>query len=281
MRSFEEDEALADIRVIASDMDLTLLADDGSLPPNMDERIRALDAAGLTFAAASGRPLYTLRDMFGHLEDRMAYISDNGAAVLCRGEVIYKSLLGHDVIQELTEFTLGRELGIPTVCGLDACYIRECDRAYDSVFRVFYHNIEYVDSLDHLGERLGVELNKFTVYFPGANAVAMRDTVYGPEFGERLSVTCGGAVWIDIMNHGVDKGTGVARLCDHLGISVSDVAACGDTDNDAEMLEAVGHGYLVANAPARMERFADFRIPSNNDRGVAQVIDAVLAARGA
>ena len=279
MRSFEEDEALADIRVIASDMDLTLLADDGSLPPNMDERIRTLDAAGLTFAAASGRPLYTLRDMFGHLEDRMAYISDNGAAVLCRGEVIYKSLLGHDVIQELTEFTLGCELGIPTVCGLDACYIRECDRAYDSVFRVFYHNIEYVDSLDHLGERLGVDFNKFTIYFPGANAVAMRDAVYLPTFGERLSVTCGGAVWIDIMNHGVDKSAGLARLCEHLGVGPEGAAAFGDTDNDVEMLEWAHHSYLVANAEKRMEPHARFRVPSNNDRGVALVIDRILSAR--
>lgn len=280
MRTYEEDD-LSGIRLVASDMDLTLLADDGSMPPRMAERIRALEDAGALFAAASGRPLYTLRDMFGDLLDHMALISDNGAGVVCRGEVVYKSVVDPDTIQELTEFTLGNAYGIPTVCGLDACYIRECDRAYDGVFRVFYHNIEYVDSLDHLGERLGVELNKFTVYFPGANAVAMRDAIYGPEFGERLSVTCGGAVWIDIMNRGVDKGTGVARLCDHLGISVSDVAACGDTDNDAEMLSRAGHGYLVANAEKRMERFADFRIPSNNDRGVAQVIDAILAARRA
>ena len=83
------------------------------------------------------------------------------------------------------------------------------------------------------------------------------------------------------MNRGVDKGTGIARLCEHLGVSMADVVACGDTDNDAEMLASVGHGYLVANAEERMERFADFRIPSNNDRGVAQVIDRVIAARRA
>ena len=100
-------------------------------------------------------------------------------------------------------------------------------------------------------------------------------------FGERLSVTCAGVDWLDIMNRGVDKGVGIARLCDHLGVSVSDVVACGDTDNDVEMLETVGHGYLVANAEERMERFADFRIPSNNERGVAQVIDAILVARRA
>lgn len=276
MRSYLEDD-LADVRLVASDMDYTLLADDKSMPEDMPGRIRALEGAGVLFAAASGRPLYTLRDMFPESWDHMAFVTDNGAAVVCREDVVFKSLIEPATVQELTEFTLEGGYGLPTVCGLDACYIREQDRRYDEVFRTFYHNIVYVESLDHLA----AEVNKFTVYFPEGNAVPMRDAVYAPAWGEQLSVTCGGAVWIDIMNRGVDKGTGVARLCEHLGISIDDVVACGDTDNDAEMLQAVGHGYLVANAEERMERFADFRIPSNNDRGVAQVIDAVLAARQA
>lgn len=276
MRSYLEDD-LADVRLVASDMDYTLLADDKSMPEGMPGRIRALEGAGVLFAAASGRPLYTLRDMFPESWDHMAFVTDNGAAVVCREDVVFKSLIEPATVQELTEFTLEGGYGLPTVCGLDACYIREQDRRYDEVFRTFYHNIVYVESLDHLA----AEVNKFTVYFPEGNAVPMRDAVYAPAWGEQLSVTCGGAVWIDIMNQGVDKGTGVERLCEHLGISVADVVACGDTDNDAEMLETVGHGYLVANAEERMERFADFRIPSNNDRGVAQVIDAVLAARRA
>ena len=276
MRSYLEDD-LSGVRLVASDMDCTLLADDKSMPEDMPGRIRALEGAGALFAAASGRPLYTLRDMFPESWDHMAFVTDNGAAVVCREDVVFKSLIEPATVQALTEFTLEGGYGLPTVCGLDACYVREQDRRYDDVFRTFYHNIVYVETLDHLA----AEVNKFTVYFPEGNAVPMRDEVYAPAWGGQLSVTCGGAVWIDIMNQGVDKGTGVERLCEHLGISVADVVACGDTDNDAEMLETVGHGYLVANAEERMERFADFRIPSNNERGVAQVIDAVLAARRA
>ena len=276
MRSYLEDD-LSGVRLVASDMDYTLLADDKSMPEDMPGRIRALEGAGALFAAASGRPLYTLRDMFPDSWDHMAFVTDNGAAVVCREDVVFKSLIEPATVQALTEFTLEGGYGLPTVCGLDACYVREQDRRYDDVFRTFYHNIVYVETLDHLA----AEVNKFTVYFPEGNAVPMRDEVYAPAWGEQLSVTCGGAVWIDIMNQGVDKGTGVERLCEHLGISVADVVACGDTDNDAEMLETVGHGYLVANAEERMERLADFRIPSNNERGVAQVIDAVLAARRA
>ena len=275
MLSFEKDTRLSDIRVVACDMDYTLLADDKSMPEGMPGRIGALNDAGITFAAASGRPLYTLTSMFSGLEDKMAFISDNGAAVVCRGEVVFKSLIDPKVVQELTEFMLGRNLGIPTVCGLNTCYVRSCDRQYDEFFRTFYYDITYVDSLDHLD----AEINKYTLFMPGANAVPLCAEVFSPAFGERLSVTCGGAVWIDMMNYGVDKGTGLARLCEHLGILPADVIALGDTDNDAEMLSYVGHGYLMANAEERMERFADFRAPSNNDRGVAVVVDRILASR--
>lgn len=275
---YEMDEGLADVRLVASDMDFTLLADDGSMPEGMGARVEALAAAGVTFAAASGRPLYTLRDMFPDSHMRMGLISDNGAAVVCRGEVVFKSLVEQSVLDELVEFTLTRCAGgVPVICGLECAYIPVEGRAYDSALRPFYHEISYVEDI----RATRAEANKYTVYFPEANSAAVFDELFSPAFGRRLSVTCAGVEWIDVMNRGVNKGTGIARLCDHLGIATDDALALGDTDNDTEMLERVGHGYLVANAPSRMEEHADFRAPSNNDRGVAQVIDRLLAARAA
>lgn len=278
MLSYTHDTDLASIRVVASDMDATLLADDKTLPPNMADLVCALDAAGLTFAAASGRPLYTLKDLFASSLDRMAFISDNGAAVECRGQVIFKDLMDHATVRALLDLTFGQTSDIPTICGLDRCYIREQDRGYDAVFREFYHNIEYVGSLYDLVDA-GTEFNKYTIYFPAGDARQKLVDVFGAAFGEELSVTCSGPVWIDIMNRGVTKGTGIARLAEHLGVGLADCAAFGDTDNDTQMLEAVGHSYLVANAEPRMREHARFEAPSNNDRGVAQVIERILAAQ--
>lgn len=277
MRSYLEDD-LTSVRLVASDMDFTLLADDKSMPGDMPGRILALEEAGVLFAVASGRPLYTLQDLFGASCGHMAFVSDNGGAVTCRGEVVFKDLLDEAVLAELVSFTLERAPEtVPVICGLERAVVPTWGRPHDAALREYYHEILYVDDITSARE----EANKFTVYFPENNSAAAYEGRFAPAFGERLSVTCAGVDWLDVMNRGIDKGVGIARLCDHLGISVVDVVACGDTDNDAEMLEAVGHGYLVANADERMERFADFQIPSNNERGVAQVIDAVLAARRA
>ena len=213
------------------------------------------------FCAASGRPCYTLREMFAGQLDKIALMSDNGAAIAYRDEIIYKSLMVPEDVRALLDFTLADGRGCPTVCSLEACYIRACDRIHDGYFRKFFTTIRYVHSLE--------DLDAEEVY-----ATAYRDT-----WGERFHVTNAGREWIDIMNPGINKGSGLARLCEHLGIDTADAAAFGDTYNDIQMLEAAGHGFVMANAEEHMHAHADFIAPGNNDRGVATVVEAILAAR--
>lgn len=275
--SFETDTDLASVELIASDMDLTLLAGDGSMPPRMFDRIRALDAAGVTFCAASGRPSYTLRDMFQGVEDRMALLSDNGAAIFNRGRLISTSLIDVPSYRELIAFTLRDGRGCPCVCGIERCYLRRGDERFDPYFGTFYKNRVYVDDL----AGLTADVNKYTVFYPENDSEEIYRSTYGPAWGGRFSVTNAGKQWIDIMNTGVNKGSGLTALCAELGIRADRALAIGDTYNDIEMLEEAGHAYVVANAEGHMHAHATHLAPSNEDRGVARVIDAVLAARGA
>lgn len=273
--NWTEDTQLANIKVVASDMDCTLLADDGSMPSNMEELICALDDAGIIFCAASGRPSYTLREMFPNVIDRMALCSDNGAAITCRGKVIFKDLIDAPIYHELIDFTAEDDRGCSVVCGLGTCYILERDRGYDSVFRMFFRDITYLDTFDGLD----AEVNKYTVFFPDRDAEEAYVELYRDAWCERFSVTNAGKEWIDVMNKGVDKGFGIAHLCEHLECSVDDVMAFGDTYNDVEMLQACGHSYVMANAEEHMRAHAKFLAPSNNERGVAQVIERLLRER--
>jgi len=273
---FETDTDLASVKLIASDMDLTLLADDGTMPPRMFERIRALEEAGVTFCAASGRPSYTLKDMFREVEPHMALLSDNGAAVFNRARLISKSLIDTEAYRELIEFTARDGRGCPCVCGIERCYLRHGDERFDDYFGTSYTNRVYLDDFSSLEG----DVNKYTVFFPDSDSEEIYRSTYGPAWGDRFSVTNAGKHWIDIMNPGVDKGSGLRALCRELGIGTDQALALGDTYNDIQMLEAAGHAYVVANAEEHMHAHATHLAPSNNDRGVAQVIDAVLAAAG-
>ena len=79
------------IRLIASDLDATLLDGQSQLPPDFAETVRALVERGIRFAAASGRPIYTLEEMFAPLRDDIIFVGDNGGAICWKGENLYVS----------------------------------------------------------------------------------------------------------------------------------------------------------------------------------------------
>lgn len=86
-------------------------------------------------------------------------------------------------------------------------------------------------------------------------------------------------MWLDVTPLGVSKGAAMHRVPEKLGIDVADMAAFGDERNDTDMLETVGFGFLMANAADYMLPYADYIAPSNEERGVLQVIDQIVTAR--
>ena len=125
------------IRLIASDLDATLLDDQSRLPPDFVETVRALAERGIRFAAASGRPIYTLEEMFAPLQDDIILVGDNGGAICWKGKSLYLSEM--DVADWHTLAGQARSAGHAAVlCGLETAYVEEQFRPYDRVFKRFY-----------------------------------------------------------------------------------------------------------------------------------------------
>ncbi|MFC6316339.1 Cof-type HAD-IIB family hydrolase [Lapidilactobacillus achengensis] len=262
------------IKLIASDLDRTLLTDAGEFPPHLFQRIKELKAVGIEFVAASGRPLYTLRDMFAAEAPEMALIADNGGVITVDGQVISKTLLPVTAYQEMVTFVERQGVGFPVICALEGAYLNRRYEAYRGEMAKFYTQVYFVDDLS----TITAEANKVSIYFPKLDAVAQVKATYQPTFGENYAVTVGGPAWVDIMPQGVDKGAAIVKLGQHLGVTPAEMMAFGDTLNDAGMLAAVKYSYLVANGDDFMKKYANYRTASNNDFGVLQEIDKVLAA---
>lgn len=275
MLDYTADESLGSIRLIATDLDGTLLADDGSMPPDLPELIDELDRAGIVFCAASGRPYHALAELFEGRRDEMAFLSENGAYTTYRGQAVVKELLEPAVWRGVLAACIERGRGIPIASAIDAAYLRRCDAAYEDEVRYFNRHVTLVDSF----ETLDAEVDKVTIFCPDHDAKQFHDEVLNPLYGDRYAVTVAGADWVDLMQPGMNKGVGLARLCERLGIDIADAAAFGDNYNDAEMLQVAGHSFVMASAAEPIRAFARYLAPTNNDRGVAQVIRAILAAR--
>lgn len=272
--SYLSDTNLDSIKLVATDMDLTLLADDKSMPAGVDERIDALAKNGVLFCAASGRPALALRESFPAHHQDMALVADNGASVYLRDELVYRDLIDRDLYHEVLTLATATEGSVPVLCAFDDAYVLERDRCHEDVVSIYYRSITYVESF----EELDVDSNKISIYFPGWDSKQKNDEVYSPAFASRLYLTCAGNEWLDFMNIGVDKGSGIRHLAQHLGIDLSDIAAFGDTYNDIPMLDIVGHSYVMANAAEHMHDHGKFLAPSNNEAGVLTVIDHIVDA---
>lgn len=210
------------IRLIASDMDATLLDGHSQLPPDFLHLVQELAGQDILFAAASGRPLYKLEEMFAPVLEQTLLVADNGGAVRWRGKDLFVSRMEPEVWHRLT--ACAEENGDSfVVCGLENAYLRPCDRCYDAVYRNFYNRIAYVSDL----YTIDAAVDKFTIYLPQDNAQEVYEKVYGPRFGQELAVAVSGKCWIDVTNPGVTKGKAVERLSRLLDIPSGAMMAFG------------------------------------------------------
>jgi hypothetical protein len=103
--------------------------------------------------------------------------------------------------------------------------------------------------------------------------------VVPPIVGDDLAVTHMGADAVELGPVGIDKSSGLAWLCAHLGIDRRDVVAFGDEYNDHAMLAWAGRGVAMGNAADATRAVADEVTLTNADDGVAVVVERLLAAR--
>ncbi|MBX0300837.1 Cof-type HAD-IIB family hydrolase [Cryobacterium sp. 1639] len=266
--------APADIRLIASDMDGTLLDGDGRVPANFWPLLERILAAGILFSPASGRQYQTLQAVFG---DRagLVYIAENGTNIVQDGRTIALEPVVPAIIAPVVEWVrataaAGADLGI-VVCGAGSAYIERADEAFVAQVRPYYAALELVD--DVIAAAAADDVLKLAIFDAGR-----AETRTGPAviaLGLPADVVVSGQNWVDIMRPGANKGKALLHLQKHLGISREQTMAFGDYLNDTELLDAAGHSYAMANAHPSIRARARYQAPSNLDEGV---ITSILAA---
>lgn len=238
------------IRLIASDLDGTLLEPGERLPEGTFELIDALFDAGVRFAASSGRQLGNLRRLFAPVASKIDYVCENGAVNALGGEVFdtcpIPSDMGLEIIADLR--ALGMRL---LVSGRHTCYVSADDRVYsdDIVYRL-RNTVAIVDDPARIPE----PFLKLSGYRP--EGVADIAPALLEKWGGRLTATVSGEQWFDFTVS--DKGTGLRALAERHGIPLCDVAAFGDQFNDESMLDIAGHPYVMrsGNPALRKPRYA-------------------------
>ena len=258
------------VRLIAVDLDGTLLNDRKEIPPDFVPMVEALFPRGIRFVLASGRQYFNLAAMFASVADKLFYFAENGGLIFDGAECISCSPLSDDVLPQLCR--TGKDIGAAMVLsGVQSAYIGSgCDKDVRENTAMYYRKRTFADDPLAAVRAAGDSVVKVAVFDP-ADAAAKCEPRFA-QFRPRLKVTLAGQNWLDIMRADVNKGIALEFLQKRLGVAPEQCMAFGDYPNDLEMIRQAGIGYAMANSHPDLLAAAKYRAPSNEEDGVMRVL---------
>ena len=264
-------------KILASDYDNTLVPfGEGKPRQKVVKAIKKLQAAGGRFVLSTGRayPCINLKGQLGGIRFDYA-ITCNGACVVDReGRIVAEHPLTAEEMYALVAFC--EDYNYPLQFNFrDACYAY-CE--YEYLHRGYQQmNSIGLDCVD------GEDQDRHLIDMPHAAFAAMppeRVADFAAKYGhlglhwmQVGAQNADGLCYYDIVRGGMDKGVGLADLCEKMGLTLADAVAAGDSANDVAMLKAAGLGCCMANGTPDAKAAADRIIGDVREDGLADLID--------
>lgn len=260
-------------KIVAVDMDGTLLNDDGVITPKTVEAIKNAIASGVVFTISTGRPMQGVlkyQDILGLKDPIITY---NGAMLVKpeTKEIIYE--LGLETMDASKVLAFGLSNNI-TMC------IWSNNQLYGNLSTDLIHTYKLMSGVEPIFiDDMEVVLKQ------GITKVVMIDSVenikrYQEMLGDvnfdKVTYCTSKPTFLEFFNSDVSKGIAVAKLGELYNASAEEIITIGDANNDLEMLQYAGLGVAMDNAHEDVKAHAQFITTSNNEDGIAHVIDKFI-----
>lgn len=271
-----------EIKLIALDLDGTVLTDNNTLSDRVKRSLEKAIASGIEVVAASGRPYGSMPKNVLGIKGLNYSITSNGAAVHDNsGRRIHSTLVSENDVISLLKITEGHDLIFEAyVKGLtytDSRYTSNplkygCSEAYVDYVKASHGHIDNMREFIYNHRK---ELDSIEIICTNAKKRAhIRQLAEDSKSG--FYITSSSENFIEFMDKSATKGNAVNWLCNYLDVKTENTCACGNADNDADMIEQSGFGAAVENASKLCLDCADIIVPSNNNDGVARLIEIIL-----
>jgi len=234
------------IRLVASDVDGTLLDHHGTLPPARATATRRLVTAGVPVVLATGKLWTSVAGLVTELGLAGPHVACNGSVVFDGdGRVIARTLLDAALVDEVVGALRARGV-------VHAVYLEDGALVTDRVDPA--HDVLPLlgEPLPDVGEPDGRGVLKVLAFLPPEAEGDLRDVAADASRVQRTSPR-----FLEWNAAGADKATGLGTVADLLGVEMEDVLAIGDAENDVPMLRAAGVGIAVADASPAARAAAD------------------------
>ena len=255
------------IKLIATDLDHTLLDRDGLVPEYTKELIRKAVDRGVIFAISTGRSIKSAQGVAESVGAAYMAICYNGALVLdpVNGVTIYENSLEEDLVRGIVEYAHENDLYIQMYDeGTIVVEELKLDRHPDP-------DLRYADYRE-VGDFLEYPFFRTPKILLACEPerVPTEQAKLEELFGERVYMAQSDAHLIEVVTEGVDKGVALENLAGYLGFAKDEIIAFGDNTNDLPLLKAAGTSVAVSNAVPEVKEWVDYVSEGERSEGFTE-----------
>lgn len=264
-------------KMIVLDLDGTLTNEEKKMTPKTRCALMKAQESGVRIVLASGRPPYGIQNIAEELELKhhggFIQAFNGGRIMNCEnGEVIFEQMLEEELVPILYHAAVDAGMEILTYQGNKIAATKKNDKYV--IHEAFINKMPVVEYEDFLG-RLVHPINKCLIV---GDPVPLRqlELRLAEQLKGRMNVYRSAGFFLECVPLGIDKARSLERLISKLKISREEVIACGDGYNDESMIRFAGLGVAMANATKEVQDSADYITYSNEEDGVAHVVDKFI-----
>ncbi|WP_042142605.1 Cof-type HAD-IIB family hydrolase [Paucisalibacillus sp. EB02] len=239
---------MRDIKLIALDMDGTLLNTDHKVDDRTKEIIQKAMTKGVHVVLSTGRSFGTCYPIAKELELTSYLVTCNGGEIwTMEQELLEQHLIDTEVLEKL--WILGAGLGV---------------HMWIISTEGFYHGERPENFYDHKWLKIG---------FESTDTDKLDQLIKEISLLGDFEITNSLPTNIEVNPLGVSKARALHRVCEEIGITMDEVMACGDSLNDIKMIQEAGLGVAMGNAQEAIKKVANHVTDTNNNFGVAKAIE--------
>lgn len=255
------------IKLIATDMDGTLLDENSKLPKDFFDTLDKLNDRNVKFVVASGRPYLTLYENFKPYSDNLYFICDNGSYIVEPNSEPVISIIDKTTVKNIIQACDNLPNLALILCGIKSSYHKPCSKEIEKEIDKYYINKKIVSDFNSIED----DIFKITICdFNGAKDNSYK--IIEPLFGNTHKVVVSGNLWIDINNKNINKGEALKKIQKDFNISYDETMVFGDFYNDVEMLQSAHYSFVMENANEDIKQYGNFLAKSNKENGVIKAI---------
>ncbi len=262
--------------MIVLDLDDTLLLNNGKISKANKNTLKLAQEKGVKVVLASGRPTFAIKNIADELELEKygGYIlSYNGSRIVDykTKEVLYEIDLTKEQVEKLYDLSIKYENFIHTY---DGDYILTC---HDNPYT--YIESEITGMKIKMCEDFKASLPEKCVkviMLQSPNHLKEVEEMLKSQIKDKMTMSITKPYFLEFMNKEVDKSKSILRLCEKLNIDIKNVIAIGDSYNDISMVEVAGLGVAMENGVEEIKKIADYVTDTNENDGVAKVIEKYI-----